>query len=164
MNQDILQAKKDEVNEIIERAKSSKCILIAEYRGLSVAQLQELRRALRKENAGISIYKNSLVHRAFETLGYTEADSLLTGPNSFVFSDDELAGIKIISKYVRRFDGTIVIKGAVVEGQFADVKTVSELSKLPSKDGLISMFLSCLNAPITQFAVGVKAIADKSAN
>ncbi len=160
MNQNILEEKKDLVKEIEAKAKSSKGLLIAEYRGLNVSQLEELRRALRKENASLAIYKNSLVLRAFDNLGYKDAESLLSGPNSFVFSEDELTGIKIISKYVRKFDGTIVIKGAVIEGQFADKETVAELNKVPSKDGLISMFLSCLNAPITKFACAVKAIAD----
>ncbi|MCD8203774.1 MAG: 50S ribosomal protein L10 [Coprobacillus sp.] len=163
MNQDILQAKKDVVSEIVEKAKSNKTILIAEYRGLTVAQLQEIRRALAKENASLSIYKNSLVERAFDELGYTDK-SLLTGPNSFIFSEDEFTGMKIISKYARRYNAALHIKGAIVEGQLCDAATVKELSKLSSKDSLISMLLSCLEAPIRSFAVAVKAVGESKAN
>ncbi len=163
MNQNILEAKKDVVSEIVSKAKSNKTIVIAEYRGLTVAQMQEIRRALRKENASLSIYKNSLVERAFDELGYTDK-SLLTGPNSLIFSEDEFSGIKIISKYAKRYNAVVHIKGAIVEGQLCDAETVKELSKLSSKDSIIAMLLSCLEAPIRQFACTVKAVSDSKAN
>ena len=68
MNEQTLQAKQSVVKEIVEKAKNSSTIIVAEYRGLTVAQLQELRRALRKEDAELCVYKNSLVERAGEEL------------------------------------------------------------------------------------------------
>ncbi len=162
MNQNILEEKKDVVNEIVDKAKASKSVLIAEYRGLTVSQLQEIRRALRDQNASLSIYKNSLVTRAFDSLGYEEGKELLEGPNSLVFSTDELSGIKVITKYAKRYPNVLNIKGAIVEGEYVDKDTVKELSKLGSKDSLYSMFLSCLNAPISKFAATVQAIADNA--
>ncbi len=162
MNQDILQEKKETVDEIIDECKASKTLLVAEYRGLTVAQLQELRRALREENASLSIYKNTLVTRAFDELNYADGKVLLSGPNSFIFSEDELSGIKVATKYAKRFANKLVIKGAIVEGEYVDKDTVKELSKLGSKDSLYSMFLSCLNAPISKFAATVQAIADNA--
>ncbi|MCD8204366.1 MAG: 50S ribosomal protein L10 [Coprobacillus sp.] len=161
MNQDILEEKKDVVKEIVSKAKTNKTVIIAEYRGLTVAQMQEIRRALRKENASLAIYKNSLVSRAFDELGYTDK-SMLTGPNSFIFSEDEFAGMKIISKYARRYNAVLHIKGAIIEGQLCDEATVKELSKLDSKDSLVSMLLSCLEAPIRSFACAVKAVGEKA--
>ncbi|MCD8195081.1 MAG: 50S ribosomal protein L10 [Coprobacillus sp.] len=162
MNQDILQEKKDTVEEIVDECKSNKTLLVAEYRGLTVAQLQELRRALREQNSFLSIYKNTLVTRAFDKLNYSDGKELLSGPNSFIFSEDELSGIKVATKYSKRFAGKLVIKGAIVEGEYVDKDTVKELSKLGSKDSLYSMFLSCLNAPISKFAATVQAIADNA--
>ena len=160
MNKQVLEAKQNVVKEIVEKAKDSQTIIVAEYRGLTVAQLQELRRALHKEDAELCVYKNSLVERASEELGYQALDEVLSGPNAIIFSKDVIGGAKVTAKYARRFRDTLVIKGGIVEGKFADAEKIKEVAKLPGREGLISMFLSCLQAPIRQFACTVKAVAD----
>ena len=160
MNKQVLEAKQSVVKEIVDKAKNSSAIVVAEYRGLTVAQLQELRRALRKEDAELCVYKNSLVERASEELGYKDLNEVLCGPNAIIFSKEVSGGAKVVAKYSRRFRDTLVIKGGVVEGKFADADKIKEVAKLPGREGLISMFLSCLNAPIRQFAATVKAVAD----
>ena len=161
MNQAVLAAKSETVKEISEKAKKSQTIIVCEYRGLTVAQIQEVRRALRKENAEMNVYKNSLVERAVDELGYNDLNGILTGPNAIVFSEDVIAGAKVIAKYAKRHRDVLVVKGGIVEGKFVDAKGIIEVSKLPGKEGLISMFLSCLQAPIRSFACAVKAVADK---
>ena len=161
MNQAVLAAKSETVKEISEKAKKSQTIIVCEYRGLTVAQIQEVRRALRKENAEMNVYKNSLVERAVDELGYNDLNNILTGPNAIVFSTDVIAGAKVIAKYAKRHRDVLVVKGGIVEGKFVDAKGIIEVSKLPGKEGLISMFLSCLQAPIRSFACAVKAVADK---
>ena len=161
MNQAVLAAKSETVKEISEKAKKSQTIVVCEYRGLTVAQIQEIRRALHKENAEMCVYKNSLVERAVDELGYNDLNSILTGPNAIVFSEDVIAGAKVIAKYAKRHRDVLVVKGGIVEGKFVDAKGIIEVSKLPGKEGLISMFLSCLQAPIRSFACAVKAVADK---
>ena len=161
MNQAVLAAKSETVKEISEKAKKSSTIIVCEYRGLTVAQIQEVRRALRKEKAEMNVYKNSLVERAVDELGYNDLNSILTGPNAIVFSEDVIAGAKVIAKYAKRHRDVLVVKGGIVEGKFVDAKGIIEVSKLPGKEGLISMFLSCLQAPIRSFACAVKAVADK---
>ena len=161
MNQAVLAAKSETVKTIEEKAKKSQTIVVCEYRGLTVAQIQEVRRALHKENAEMNVYKNSLVERAVDELGYNDLNSILTGPNAIVFSEDVIAGAKVIAKYAKRHKDVLVVKGGMVEGKFVDAKGIIEVSKLPGKEGLISMFLSCLQAPIRSFACAVKAVADK---
>ena len=161
MNQAVLAAKSETVKEISEKAKKSQTIIVCEYRGLTVAQIQEVRRALHKENAEMNVYKNSLVERAVDELGYNDLNSILTGPNAIVFSEDVIAGAKVIAKYAKRHRDILVVKGGIVEGKFIDAKGMLEVAKLPGKEGLISMFLSCLQAPIRSFACAVKAVADK---
>ena len=161
MNQAVLAAKSETVKEISEKAKKSQTIIVCEYRGLTVAQIQEVRRALHKEKAEMSVYKNSLVERAVDELGYNDLNSVLTGPNAIVFSEDVIAGAKVIAKYAKRHKDILVVKGGIVEGKFVDAKGIIEVSKLPGKEGLLSMFLSCLQAPIRSFACAVKAVADK---
>ena len=161
MNQAVLAAKSETVKEISEKAKKSQTIIVCEYRGLTVAEIQEVRRALHKEKAEMSVYKNSLVERAVDELGYNDLNSVLTGPNAIVFSEDVIAGAKVIAKYAKRHKDVLVVKGGIVEGKFVDAKGIIEVSKLPGKEGLLSMFLSCLQAPIRSFACAVKAVADK---
>ena len=161
MNQAVLAAKSETVKEISEKAKKSQTIIVCEYRGLTVAQIQEVRRALHKEKAEMSVYKNSLVERAVDELGYNDLNNILTGPNAIVFSEDVIAGAKVIAKYAKRHKDVLVVKGGMVEGKFVDAKGIIEVSKLPGTEGLISMFLSCLQAPIRSFACAVKAVADK---
>ena len=161
MNQAVLAAKSETVKEISEKAKKSSTIIVCEYRGLTVAQIQEVRRALHKEKAEMSVYKNSLVERAVDELGYNELNDILSGPNAIVFSEDVIAGAKVIAKYAKRHRDILIVKGGIVEGKFVDAKGILEVAKLPGKEGLISMFLSCLQAPIRSFACAVKAVADK---
>ena len=160
MNQAVLANKAVTVKEISEKAKKSQTILVCEYRGLTVAKLEEIRRALLKEKAELCVYKNSLVERAFNELGYAGVETILYGPNAIIFSEDVIAAAKIIAKYARKHKDFLVIKGGVVEGKFADADAMKEVAKLPGKEGLISMFLSCLQAPIRQFACAVQAVAD----
>jgi large subunit ribosomal protein L10 len=159
MNKDVLQAKQDIVKEIVNKAKDNSAIVVAEYRGLTVAQTQELRRALAAENASMFVYKNSLVERAADELGYSEFKELLSGPNAIIFSKDVSSGAKVLAKYAKRFE-PLNVKGGLFEGQFADKAKVLEVAKLPNREGLLAMLLSCLQAPVRQFACTVKAVAD----
>lgn len=159
MNKDVLLAKQEIVKEIVEKAKSSNGIVVAEYRGLTVDQIQELRRALRAENASLCVYKNSLVERAADELGYAEFKEMLSGPNAIIFSDEISGGAKVIAKYAKRYE-SLSIKGGLFEGKTVDKAGVVEIAKLPNREGLISMLLSCLQAPVRQFACTVKAVAD----
>ena len=159
MNKEVLQAKQSVVKEIVEKANGATTIVVAEYRGLTVAQLQELRRALLKEDCELCVYKNSLVERASEELGY-EMKDILSGPNAIIFSKEVNSGAKVAAKYAKRFGDVLKIKGGVVEGRFVDAAGMKDVAKMPGREGLLSMFLSCLQAPVRQFACTVKAVAD----
>ena len=160
MNKDVLQAKQEVVKEIVTKAKASSGLVVAEYRGLTVAQIQDLRRALAAEHASMNVYKNSLVERASDELGYADLKQVLEGPNAIFFSEDVSSGAKVLAKFAKRYGDSLNIKGGIFEGQFADKAKVLEVAKLPNKEGLLAMLLSCLQAPVRQFACTVKAVAD----
>ena len=160
MNQEVLAAKKETVAAIQEAVKNAGSITVVSYQGLTVAEMQELRQTLHKENASIVVYKNTLVRRALNEGNLPDLGDLLNGPNGFVFSKEVAQGPKALVKF-SRFHEALVVKGGLVEGKVIDADGVKEVSKLPDKNGLISMFLSCLNAPITKFAATLKAVADK---
>ncbi len=160
MNKDVLLAKQETVSEIVSKAKDSSALVVAEYRGLTVEQIQELRRALRAEGASMNVYKNSLVERASDELGYADLKQVLSGPNAIFFSKEVNSAAKVLAKYAKRYGDNLNIKGGVFEGKFADASGVKEIAKLPNKEGLLAMLLSCLQAPVRQFACAVKAVAD----
>lgn len=159
MNQTVLEAKKSVVSEIEDHFRNSSSTVVAEYRGLSVAEITELRRALRAEGAEMKIYKNTLASRAAENAGYGDLKSALTGPNAIAFGSDETTASRIMADFARKHDA-LVLKGGVAEGKVVDVSTIQELAKLPNRDGMLSMLLSVLQAPVAQFARAINAVAE----
>jgi len=156
----VLDAKKAVVAEIQEKMANSGSTVVVEYRGLSVAEVTELRRKLREENVEFKVYKNSMSQRAAEAAGYSELNEHLTGPNAIAFGEDAVAPSRVLANFAKKHD-KLVLKGAVVEGKVVGVDTIKELSSLPNREGMLSMLLSCLQAPVRSFACAVKAIADK---
>lgn len=159
MNQKILDEKKALVEEIAGKFQNASSSVVVEYRGLSVAEITELRRALRKEDIEFKIYKNSMVQRATESLGFGELNSDLTGPNAIAFGKDATAPCRVLAKFAKDHSN-LVLKTGIVEGKVVDAQTIDALSKLPNKEGMLSMLLSCLQSPVRSFACVVKAVAD----
>jgi len=159
MNQKTLESKKEIVNKIADSFKDAGSLTIVEYRGLTVAQLSELRKLLKAQGASFSVYKNTLVAKATESLGHEELAKYLSGSNAFVFSKEISDGPKVLAKFAKRNEN-LVIKAGLVEGKVYDAAGMKIIASLPNKEGLISMFLSCLQAPIRSFACAVKAVAD----
>ena len=164
MNKAIIEQKETLVNEVSEEMKNSASTVVVEYRGLSVAKITELRRELRKQDATLKVYKNSIISRAAEKVGYSELDNELTGPNAIVFSKTDSTGAaKLLTKYAKRND-ELVVKGGIVEGKYVNAKEMKVVATLPNKEGMLSMLLSCLQSPIRSFACAVKAVADQKNN
>jgi large subunit ribosomal protein L10 len=159
MNQEILKSKKEIVAKIEESLKESASMTIVEYRGLTVAQISELKRSLKAVGSTFNVYKNTLFTKASDELGYKDLNQYLTGSNAFVFSKEINAGPKVLAKFARRNE-CLVIKAGLAEGKVQDAQGMKTIATLPDKNGLLSMFLSCLNAPIQKFAATVKAVAD----
>lgn len=160
MNQSIIDNKKAIVEEIAGKMKSAESTVVVEYRGLTVAQVTQLRRDLRAEGIEFKVYKNSMAQRAAQEAGYAELTENLTGPNAIAFGSDAVAPARVLAKFAKK-NTKLVLKAGVVEGKVVDVNTLNELAALPNRDGMISMLLSCLQAPVRQFACVVKAVADQ---
>ena len=159
MNQEILKSKKEIVEKITNSFKESESLTIVEYRGLTVAELSVLRKSLKAVGATFNVFKNTLVTKASAELGYSELDQYLTGSNAYVFSKEINAGPKVLAKFAKKNE-FLVIKAGIVEGKVQDAEGMKTIASLPDKNGLLSMFLSCLNAPIQKFAATVKAVSD----
>ncbi len=163
MNQAVLESKKNVVQEIQEKMANSGSSVVAEYRGLSVAEVTELRRLLRAEGAEMKVYKNTLATRAAEAAGFEGLKDVLTGPNALVFGSDETAASRILADYAKKHKA-LILKGGIVEGRVIDAATVNELASLPNREGMLSMLLSVLQAPVSSFARAIQAVADAQAN
>lgn len=160
MNENVLKSKQETVEEISNYIQNNSAVIIAEYRGLTVAEISELRRNLAKDGAKMTIFKNSLVSRAAENLGLEGLNEYLSGPNAIIFSNDVIKGPKIVSSFAKKHEN-LVIKGGLAEGKVITKTDVITLAKLPGKEGLLSMLCSVLQAPIRNFAYAVKSIAEK---
>ena len=159
MNKATILKKQGTVNEIASHIKEAKSVVIVEYRGVSVSALETLRRDLRKEGAFIKVYKNTLVERAAQELDVNLGQELV-GPNAFVFSnEDAVSAPKIIAKAAKT-NKHLVVKGGLVEGKVCDAEQMKEVAKLPTREGLYAMILSCIQAPIRGVACAIKAVAD----
>lgn len=157
-----LDMKKKQVAEIAERLQASKSTVLTHYRGLTVSQMNELRKQLREAGVEYKVYKNTLLRRAAAQVELTDLEEYLNGPTAIAFSnEDVVAPAKIIHKFSKE-NNALEIQGGVVEGRVVTVDQVKELAELPSYEGLLSMLLSVLQAPMRNVALAVKAVADKN--
>ncbi|OLN23116.1 50S ribosomal protein L10 [Domibacillus antri] len=157
----IIEKKQALVSEIADKLKNSPSTVIVDYRGLSVAQVTELRKQLREAGVEFKVYKNTMTRRAAEQAGIEGLEEFLTGPNAIAFgSEDVVAPAKILNEFAKKNEA-LEIKAGVLEGNFVSVEEVKALAELPSREGLLSMVLSVLQAPIRNFALAAKAVADQ---
>ncbi|WP_405154064.1 50S ribosomal protein L10 [Paenibacillus sp. FSL K6-0108] len=160
-NAKVIQAKQESVDAVTAKLRESATSVVVDYRGLNVAQVTELRKQLREAGIEFQVLKNSLLRRAAAAAELTELNEVLTGPSAIAFSvDDVVAPAKILNDFAKKNDA-LELKGAVVEGRVIGVQEVKALAELPSREGLLSMLLSVLQAPVRNFALAVKAVADK---
>lgn len=159
-NAKVLEEKQQLVNEVTAKLQESSCTVVADYRGLTVAQVTQLRKNLREAGVEFQVLKNSLVRRATAEANLTELDAVLTGPTAVAFGKDVVAPAKVLSDFAKKND-KLQIKGGVVEGRVVDPAQIKALADLPSREGLLSMLLSVLQAPMRNFALAVKAVAEK---
>ncbi|MFS0840770.1 50S ribosomal protein L10 [Paenibacillus sp. 1P03SA] len=160
-NAKILAEKEQIVSDLSDKLRASSCTIVTDYRGLNVAQVTELRKQLREAGVEFQVLKNSMVRRATANAELTELDAHLTGPTAIAFSkDDVVAAAKILNNFSKKNE-SLSIKAGVVEGKVVDVTQIKALADLPSREGLLSMLLSVLQAPVRNFALAVKAVAEK---
>ncbi len=161
MNQSILKQKEAVVNEISDLMKKSAATVVCEYRGLTVDEITTLRRDLREKNAVATVYKNSLVTRAAESCDHKDFDEYLSGPNMYIFFEDYTNGsLRSVAKFAKKYDA-FSIKGGIIENKVCDADYVKQIAALPSKEGLVSMLLSVLQAPMRNLAYSLSQVSEK---
>jgi large subunit ribosomal protein L10 len=160
-NAKVLESKQQQVSEVSGKLKESTTTVVVDYRGLNVAQVTELRKQLRQAGVEFEVLKNTVVRRATAEAELSELDQYLSGPTAIAFSkEDAVAPAKILSDFAKKND-KLSVKGGVVEGKVVGFDQIKELAELPSREGLLSMLLSVLQAPMRNFALAVKAVSEK---
>lgn len=163
MNKDILAQKEAAVNELTEKMQAASSMVLVEYRGLTVKEVTELRRALREEDVEFKVCKNTTARRASKKLGFDAFADEMVGPNALAFGKDPVAPARVLAKFAKKHEH-LVLKTGVVDGEVVDEETIKKLSTLPNKEGMLAKFASCLNAPVIKFAMTVKALAEAKEN
>lgn len=160
-NEKVLQEKQALVDELSQKLNGAVAGVIVEYKGISVADDTLLRRKLREAGVDYSVVKNTMLRRAADKAGLEGLDDILKGTTALAVSaEDPVAAAKILCEQAKK-DENFKVKAGFLDGAVIDIARVTELSKLPSREGLISMLLSVLTGPVRGLAVALNAIAEK---
>ena len=133
----VLQKKQVIIDEIKDRVKAAKTIILFDYRGITDSEAKELRVKLRESNSDYKVYKNTLMARAFNDLGIDLNESL-TGPSAFAYGEDQIAPIKTLAEFAKSHPA-LVLKVGIVDGEKADQAKLAEYATIPSREGLLTM-------------------------
>ena len=145
------QAKAAVIEEITERFQKSSAAVLTEYRGLTVAQLTQLRRSL-GEGSSYAVVKNTLTKRAAEEVGFTDLTPLLNGPTAIAFIEgDPVNAAKAIRDFARA-NPLLVVKGGVVEGRTVDAAEVTRLADVESREVLLAKLAGAMKGNLTKAA------------
>lgn len=162
MSEAAIAKKETLVQAAAEKFESATSVVIVDYRGLTVEEVTNLRKQLRDAGVEMKVIKNSILSRAAKKVGLDGLDEVFTGPTAVAFSnDDVVAPAKIIDEFAKDAKA-LEIKGGVIEGKVSSVEQITALAKLPNREGLLSMLLSVLQAPVRNVAYAVKAVAEKN--
>jgi large subunit ribosomal protein L10 len=152
-----------EVDRITARLRESSTAVLADYRGMTVAQMHDLRSRLRADGVEMVVVKNTLARRAAQAAGYQGLQAELVGPIAMIFArEDVSAPARILSEYIR-VNRRMVIRAGLLEGQVIPAALVSELADLPSREVLIARLLGVMQAPLASLASVLQAPLTKLA-
>jgi len=144
------------VDEVRRRLDGASAAVVTEYRGLTVAELAELRRNLAAAGGDYKIYKNTLVRRAVD--GGGPLADLLTGPTAITFVDEDVSAVaKALRDFARAYP-SLVVKGGMLDGEALSQSQLAALADLPSREVLLSRLAGAIAAPMTQMAGLLQAL------
>ena len=156
-----VELKQPIVQAIAEDIKDAASVVLVDYRGLTVAEDTALRKQLREAGIVYKVCKNTMMKRAFEGTDFAALDEHLEGPSAIAISkDDATAPARILCKFAKDAKA-LELKAGVVEGTVYDVAGLTELSKVPSREELLSKLLGSLQSPITNLARVLNQIAEQ---
>ena len=157
LNRSEKQAVVDEVTALAAKAQT---LVMAEYRGITVADMTKLRVAARGAGVDLSVLKNTLARRAVAGSSFEIVGDQMTGPLIYGFSEDAVAAAKVVADFAKTND-KLVIRGGAFGGKALDVEGVKQLANIPSKEVLLAQLLGLMQSPISRTARVLAALAEK---
>ncbi len=148
------------ISEVTTLAAQAQTLVIAEYRGITVADMTKLRNQARSNGVSLSVLKNTLARRAVTGSSFEVVADQMTGPLIYSFSEDAVAAAKIVAEFAKTND-KLVIRAGVYSGKALDVNGVKELANIPSKEVLLSQLLGLMQSPVSRTARVLAALAEK---
>lgn len=148
------------VSEVTALAAKAQTLVMAEYRGITVADMTKLRVAARGAGVNLSVLKNTLARRAVAGSQFEVAGDQMTGPLIYGFSVDAVAAAKVVADFAKTND-KLVIRGGAFAGKALDVNGVKQLANIPAKPVLLAQLAGLLKSPIARTAVVLGALAKK---
>ena len=155
-----LEGKKEVVAEFSARLAKAQAIVLAEYRGLPVEKITQLRARARASGVYLRVLKNTLARRAVQGTPFEKLADQMIGPLAYGVSDDPVSAAKLLHAYAKEND-KLVIKGGAIPGQVMSAKEVGSLAALPSRDELIAKLMGTMQAPVTTFVQTLNQVPSK---
>lgn len=150
------------VNEIKEKVNNSQSMVVATYQGLTVKQIQALKKLAKEKDVKIKIYKNRLVKKALESTEFESLSNDLVGANMFAFShSDSISAAKVLFEFGKKHKQVKLVAG-IVENKVLDKTAIQEVATLPSYEEALTMLASSLQGAIKQVAIGLKMLVDEN--
>lgn len=149
------------IEKYTEKFKEAKCVYIADYKGIDVETVTEVRKRFREQNIEYKVLKNRLVRIALNNAGITELAEHLTGANTYIIGyDDPVVPAKILEEFNKKED-VLRLKAVLFEGKVLGAEQAKSIANLPSREVLLGQLLGMLNSPITKFAGTLQASMQK---
>jgi large subunit ribosomal protein L10 len=148
------------IDEVAALAAKAQTLVMAEYRGIKVADLTQLRVKARSEGVFLGVLKNTLARRAVAGTGFEAGADQMSGPLIYGFSQDAVAAAKVVADFAKTND-KLVIRGGVFAGKALDVNGVKQLANIPPKEVLLAQLLGLMQSPISRTARVLAAVAEK---
>nr|WP_315491150.1 50S ribosomal protein L10 [uncultured Rhodoferax sp.] len=148
------------ISDVTGLAAKAQTLVIAEYRGITVADMTKLRIAARSNGVALSVLKNTLARRAVAGTGFEVVSDQMTGPLIYGFSVDAVAAAKVVAEFAKTND-KLVIRAGAYGGKALDVNGVKQLASIPSKEVLLAQLLGLMQSPISRTARVLSALAEK---
>jgi large subunit ribosomal protein L10 len=146
------------IDEVRERLSESNASVVAEYRGLTVAEMAELRRTLRAAGGDFKIFKNTLVRRAISGTDHEPINDLLVGPTGIAFVMGDVSAVAKALKEFAAANPALIVKGGVLDGAALDGSTLKALADLPSREVLLARLAGLIASPMQSLAGLMKAV------
>lgn len=148
------------IEEVTGLAAKAQTLVIAEYRGITVAAMTKLRSDARSKGVSLSVLKNTLARRAVAGSAFEVVADQMTGPLIYGFSEDAVAAAKVVSDFAKTND-KLVIRGGAFGGKALDVNGVKHLANIPPKEVLLAQLLGLMQSPISRTARVLAVLAEK---